>query len=73
MLTSPQQKVLFILYHLKTYSTFDVLATIFGLPRSKTCEHAPRLAKALKRTLRTQGILAARAIEVADADAISLR
>jgi len=33
------------------------------LPRSKACEHAHRLAKALERTLRTQGVLPARAID----------
>ena len=62
LLISPQQKLLFILYYLKTYPTFDVLAATFGLPRSKACEHAHRLAKALERTLRTQGVLPARAI-----------
>ena len=40
-----------------------MLAATFGLPRSKACEHAHRLAKALERTLRTQGVLPARAIE----------
>ncbi len=63
MLSSPQQKLLFILYYLKTYPTFDVLAATFGLPRSKACEHAHHLAKALERTLRTLGVLPARAID----------
>lgn len=63
VLASPQQKLLFILFYLKTYPTFDVLGASFGLPRSKACEHAHRLAKALERTLRTQGVLPARAIE----------
>lgn len=40
-----------------------MLAATFGLPRSKACEHAHRLAKALERTLRTQGVLPARAID----------
>ena len=57
MLIRPQQKLLFILYSLKTYPTFAVLAAPFGLPRSKACEHAHCLAKALERTLRTQGVL----------------
>ena len=59
MLGSSQQKLLLILYYLKTYPTFDVLAATFGRPRSKACEHAHRLAKALERTLRTQGVLPA--------------
>lgn len=62
MLASPQQKLLFILYSLKTDPTFDVLAATFGLPRSKACEHAHHLAKALERTLRTRGVLPARTI-----------
>jgi hypothetical protein len=63
VLASPQQKLLFILFYLKTYPTFDVLGASFGLPRSKACEHTHRLAKALERTLRTQGVLPARAID----------
>ena len=54
---------MFLLFYLKTYPTFDVLGASFGLPRSKACEHAHRLAKALARTLRTQGVLPARAID----------
>lgn len=46
--------------YLKTYPTFDVLGASFGLPRSKGCEHAHRLAKALEHTLR---VLPARAID----------
>jgi hypothetical protein len=63
VLASPEQKLLFLLYYLKTYPTFDVLGATFGLPRSKACEHAHRLAKALERTLRTRGVLPARAID----------
>jgi len=39
-----------------------VLAATFGLPRSKACEHAHRLAQTLERTLRKPGVLPARAI-----------
>lgn len=63
VLASPQQKLLFILFYLRTYPTFDVLGASFCLPRSKAWEHAHRLARALERTLRTQGVLPARAIE----------
>ena len=48
---SPEQKLLFLLFYLKTYPTFDVLGATFGLSRSKACEGAHRLAKALERTL----------------------
>ena len=60
---SPERQLLFILFYLKTYPTFDVLGATFGLPRSKACEHAHRLAKALERCLRTLGVLPARAID----------
>ena len=63
VLASPEQKLLFILFYLKTYPTFDVLGATFGLPRSKACEHTHRLAKALERCLRTLGVLPARAID----------
>ena len=63
VLASPEQKLLFILFYLKTYPTFDVLGATFGLPRSKACEHAHRLAKALERCLRTLGVLPARVID----------
>lgn len=43
-------------------SPFDVLEASFGLPRSTACEYAHCRAKALERTLRTQGALLARAI-----------
>ena len=40
-----------------------MLAATFGLPRSKACEHAHRLAQAPERTLRALGVLPARAID----------
>ena len=63
MLASPEQKLLFIFYYLKTCPTFGVLAAAFGLLRSKACERAHRLARARERTLRTLGVLPARAID----------
>jgi len=63
VLTSAEQKLLFILYYLKNCPTFDVQAATFGLSRSKACEQAHRLARALERTLRTLGVLPARAID----------
>ena len=39
-----------------------MLAATFGLPRSKACEHAHRLAQAPERTLRALGVLPVRAI-----------
>ena len=40
LLVSPEQKLLFLLFYLKTYPTFDVLGATFGLSRSKACERA---------------------------------
>ena len=44
LLVSPEQKLLFLLFYLKTYPTFDVLGATFGLSRSKACERAHHLA-----------------------------
>ena len=63
LLGSPEQKLLFLLFYLKTYPTFDVLGATFGLSRSKACERAHHLAKALERTLRALDVLPARAID----------
>ncbi|WP_345113785.1 transposase family protein [Hymenobacter algoricola] len=63
VLASPEQKLFFLLFYLKTYPTFDVLGASFGLPRSKACEHAHQLAKALERCLRTLGVLPARTVD----------
>ena len=54
MLARPEQKLLFILYCMKLYPAFDVLAPTFGLPRFKTCKHAHRLARAPEREVNTR-------------------
>ena len=56
-------KILFIRYYPKNYPTFDVQAATFGLSRSKVCEQAHHLARAFERTLRTLGVLPARAVD----------
>lgn len=61
VLKSGEQKLLFILFYLKTYPTFDVLGASFGLSRSKACEQAHRLAQALHRALTALGAVPARA------------
>lgn len=53
------QKLLSILYYLKACLSFDRLATTFSLSRSKACEHAHRLPKAL----RTLDVLPVRTID----------
>jgi hypothetical protein len=62
VLTSTEDKLFFILYYLKVYPTFDVLATNFGFARSKACENAHKLAQALELTLQQLGVLPVRQI-----------
>lgn len=65
-LPTPETKLFFVLYYLKTYPTFDVLATQFGLSRSKACEHVHRLGQALWLTLQTIGVAPVRSIDTID-------
>ena len=44
-------KLLFVLYYYKTYPTFDVLGTQFGMARSKAHEHRHKLSPILYATL----------------------
>lgn len=62
VLSSVETKLFFMLYYLKVYPTFDVLATNFGLSRSKACENAHKLALALEVTLQRLGVLPVREI-----------
>jgi hypothetical protein len=62
VLASTEAKLFFILYYLKVYPTFDVLATNFGLSRSKACENVHKLALALELTLQSLGVLPVREI-----------
>ena len=52
-LNTPEKKLFFLLYYLKTYPTFDVLGYHFDLDRSKACTNVhhlfPVLLKALDR------------------------
>ncbi len=56
MATAPE-KLLFLLYYFKNYPTFDVLATCFGMSRSKTCENFHKLLPILKETLSRIGAM----------------
>lgn len=50
-------KLLFLLFYLKTYPTFDVLAAFFGMSRSKACENVHRLLPILHEALSHLGVL----------------
>ena len=50
-------KLMFVLFYLKVYPTFDVLAAFFGMSRSKACENIHRLLPVLHDTLSGIGVL----------------
>lgn len=50
-LNTPDKKLFFLLYYLKTYPTFDVLGYHFDLDRSKACTNVHNLFPVLLRTL----------------------
>ncbi len=59
-LETPEQKLFFSLYYLKTYPTFDALGDRFGLDRSKACTNVHRLCPILMATLTQLGLLPTR-------------
>lgn len=65
-LASKEQKLFFILYYLKVYPTFDVLAATFQMARSKACENAHKLAQALYYSLQALQVVPAREINSAE-------
>jgi len=56
-LPTPADKLLFVLYYYKTYPTFDVLGTQFGMVRSKAHENLHRLSPVLHETLVRLGVM----------------
>jgi len=65
-LPTPGDKLLFVLYYYKTYPTFDVLGTQFGMARSKANENLHRLSPVLHETLARLGVLPHREFETPD-------
>lgn len=65
-LVSMEQKLFFILYYLKVYPTYDVLALSFGMARSKACENSHKLALALYFSLQELAVVPAREINSID-------
>ncbi len=51
LLPSMRDKLLFLLYYLKVYPTFDVMGVQFGISRSKACENVHKLMPILYETL----------------------
>ncbi|CAK0767800.1 transposase [Gammaproteobacteria bacterium] len=48
VLLTPEQKLFFLLFYLKTYPTFDVLGAIFNMCPAKACENIQKLLPILK-------------------------
>lgn len=56
-LSSLEAKVVFCLYYLKTYPTFDVLGNRFGLSRSSACEALHKWMPLVKQALEQLDVL----------------
>jgi len=56
-------KLMFLLFYLKTYPTFDVIASVFNMSRSKACENFHRLLPVLYETLSDIGTLPRRSFD----------
>ena len=59
-LDTPDKKLFFVLYYLKTYPTFDVLGFYFGFSSGHAHGHVERLLPILLRSLSDLGVLPAR-------------
>lgn len=65
-LSTIEDKLLFVLFYLKVYPTFDVLAGFFGMSRSKACENLHKLIPVLNETLARLGVLPYRNFDSVD-------
>ena len=66
VLDTSQKKLFFILYYMKTYSTFDALGFIFGFSSGHAHDHITRIFPVLKNTLNTLNVLPIRTISSAE-------
>ena len=56
-LPTMREKLLFLLYYLKVYPTFDVLGAQFGMNRSKACENVHAMRPVLNKALQNLGVM----------------
>lgn len=56
-LPTVNDKLVFLLYYLKVYPTFDVLGAQFGMSRSKACENVHVLRPILYKALQNLGVM----------------
>ena len=54
-MASEHDKLIFLLYYLKVYPTFDVLGAQFGMGRSKACENVHALRPILYKAFENLG------------------
>ena len=66
-LPTMSDKLLFVLFYYKTYPTFDVLGTQFGMARSKANENLHRLSPLLHRALVRLGMMPHREFKTPEA------
>ena len=59
-LPTVHDKLVFLLYYLKVYPTFDVLGAQFGMNRSKACENVHALRPILYKALQNLGVMPSR-------------
>ena len=65
-LPTTHNKLVFLLYYLKVYPTFDVLGAQFGMNRSKACEHVHALRPILYKALENLGVMPHRKFKTAE-------
>lgn len=56
-LPTAYDKLIFVLYYLKVYPTFDVIGAQFGMSRSKACENLHRWLPILYKALENLGVM----------------
>lgn len=61
-----REKLIFVLYYLKVYPTFDVFGAQFGMARSKACENLHYLYPILGRALISLGVFPHRKFETVE-------
>ena len=59
-LDTPQKKLFFTLFYLKTYPTFDILGFLFGFSSGHAHNHLEKLLPVLTKSLSSLGMLPAR-------------
>ena len=65
-LANEHDRLVFLLYYLKVYPTFDVLGTQFGMSRSKACENVHALLPILSKALENLGVMPHRAFNTVE-------